>query len=171
MHFPLHPDTPEAGRSIEDLFSAKGIDAEAVQLNMEQVMAEEGLPYGRRTHTYNSRLSQELGKWADDQPGDVGTAFHDAMFHAYFVDCRNVSDVDVLVDIAVSVGLSGDEARAVLTERTYKQAVDMDWKQSIDRGVTGVPTFAAGGFGVVGAQPYETLVALVEHARAQAAEG
>ena len=127
-------------------------------------MEEEGLPYGHRTHTYNSRLSQELGKWAETQPG--GHAFHDAMFKAYFVDCLNVGDVDVLVDIATSVGLSAETAREVLTQRAFSAAVDRDWQISIASGVTGVPTFAAGGYGVVGAQPYETLVALVEHARA-----
>jgi len=164
IHFPLHPETPEEGASLEALFADRGIDVEAVRLNMQAVMEEEGLPYGHRTHTYNSRLSQELGKWAETQPG--GEAIHDAMFKAYFVDCLNVSDIDVLVDIAASIGLSPEDARKVLTERSYSAAVDHDWQVSIASGVTGVPTFAAGGYGVVGAQPYETLVALVEHARA-----
>ena len=50
------------------------------------------MPYGRRTHTYNSRLAQELGKWADTQPG--GEAIHDALYKAYFVDTRNIGDPD-----------------------------------------------------------------------------
>jgi predicted DsbA family dithiol-disulfide isomerase len=33
--------------------------------------------------------------------------------------------------------------------------------------VTGVPTFVAGGYGVVGAQPYETLERLVEKAASE----
>jgi predicted DsbA family dithiol-disulfide isomerase len=33
--------------------------------------------------------------------------------------------------------------------------------------VTAVPTFVAGGYGVVGAQPYEVLVQLVEKAGAR----
>jgi len=32
--------------------------------------------------------------------------------------------------------------------------------------VTGVPTYVAAGHGVVGAQPYEVLVQLMEHAGA-----
>ena len=36
-------------------------------------------------------------------------------------------------------------------------AVDADWAKSRQYGVTGVPTFVAGGYGVVGAQPYEAL--------------
>jgi predicted DsbA family dithiol-disulfide isomerase len=127
-------------------------------------MDAEELPYGRRTHTYNSRLAQELGKWADTQPG--GGAIHDKLYRAYFVDSRNIGDIDVLVEIAQSVGLSGEEARAVLTERRFKDAVDADWAKSHRYGVTGVPTFVAGRNGVVGAQPYEVLEQLVEKAGA-----
>ena len=123
-------------------------------------MDAEGLPYGERTMTYNSRLAQELGKWADTQPG--GEAIHDALFRAYFVDARDISQPAVLLDIAEQVGLSVDAAREVLDKRTFKAAVDADWKLSRQYGITGVPTFVAGRYGVVGAQPYEALEQLVD---------
>ena len=47
------------------------------------------------------------------QPG--GEAIHDALYKAYFVEASNIGDPDLLVDIAASVGLPADEARAVLT--------------------------------------------------------
>ena len=70
---------------------------------IQALMDAEGLPYGRRTHTYNSRLAQELAKWAETKPG--GEAVHDGLFRAYFVDGRNLGDPEVLVDVARSVGL------------------------------------------------------------------
>jgi len=127
-------------------------------------MDAEGLPYGRRTHSYNSRLAQELGKWADTQPG--GAALHDVLYKAYFVDGRNIGDPDILVELAASVGLPAEEARAVLAERRFKDAVDADWQKSAQYGVTGVPTFVSGGYGVVGAQSYEILEQLVARAGA-----
>jgi predicted DsbA family dithiol-disulfide isomerase len=164
-HFPLHPETPAEGVSLEALFAGRSkTDVEARQARMKGLMAEEGLPYGERTHTYNSRLAQELGKWADTQP--QGDAFHDALFHAYFVAGQNIGDIDTLVQIADSVGLAADEARAVLTERRLKAEIDADWQRSRDYGITGVPTFVAGGRGVVGAQPYETLERLLQIAGA-----
>jgi len=114
--------------------------------------------------TYNSRLAQELGKWADTQPG--GDAIHDALFRAYFVDARDISLPDVLLEIVAQVGLPVDAARQVIEKRTFKAAVDEDWKLSRQIGVTGVPTFVAGRHGVVGAQPYETLEELVRRAGA-----
>ena len=73
---------------------------------------------------------------------------------------------DLLVEIAASVGLQADEARAVLDERRFAEAVDADWAKSHRYGVTGVPTFVAGRHGIVGAQPYEALEELVQTAGA-----
>ena len=162
IHFPLHPDTPQAGRSLEDLFAGRGYDVPKMQAQMRARMQAEGLPYGTRTMTYNSRLAQELGAWADTQPG--GEAIHDAMFRAYFVDARNIGDPEVLVEIAASVGLPAAQAREVIDKRTHKAAIDADWEKSHRYGVTGVPTFVIGSNGVVGAQPYEALEALVKQA-------
>ncbi len=160
MHFPLHPDTPQDGLALETLFAGRGMDLDAMYARMKGLMDVEGLPYGRRTHTYNSRLAQELGAWADTQPG--GEAIHDALYKAYFVDARNIGDADVLFEIVEAVGLSVDAAREVLDSGSFKDAVDADWAKSRETGVTGVPTFVAGGYGVVGAQPYEALEKLVK---------
>jgi predicted DsbA family dithiol-disulfide isomerase len=162
VHFPLHPDTPQAGRSLEDLFAGRGYDIPKMQAQMRARMQAEGLPYGNRSMTYNSRLAQELGAWADSQPG--GDAIHDALFRAYFVDGRNIGDPEVLVEIAASVGLPAAQAREVIDKRTHKAAIDADWEKSHRYGVTGVPTFVIGSNGVVGAQPYEALEELVKRA-------
>jgi len=165
VHFPLHPETPGEGRSLAELFAGRGVDRTAMHAQMKARMDAEGLPYGERTMTYNSRLAQELGKWADTQPG--GEAIHDAMFRAYFVEARNIGDPAVLLEIVDKLGLSSEDAREVIEKRTFKDAVDQDWALSRQLGVTGVPTFVAGGYGVVGAQPYETLERLVEKAAAE----
>ena len=164
VHFPLHPETPMEGREMAEFYAQRGIDPEASYQRMKTLMDAEGLPYGRRTHTYNSRLAQELGKWADTQPG--GAAIHDLLYKAYFVEGRNIADIDLLVEIAASIGLPAAEARAVLQERRFKDAVDADWAKSHQYGVTGVPTFVAARYGVVGAQPYEVIAQLVEKAGA-----
>ena len=162
VHFPLHPETPAEGRSLADLFAGRNVDRKAMHEAMKARMDAEGLPYGERTMTYNSRLSQELGKWADTQPG--GEALHDAFFRAYFVEALDISQPSVLLEIVESVGLSVEGAREVLEHRTFKAAVDADWALSRRYGITGVPTFVAGKYGVVGAQPYEALEELVRRA-------
>jgi predicted DsbA family dithiol-disulfide isomerase len=165
VHFPLHPETPQEGREMAPFYRQRGIDPEAAWTRMKKLMDAEGLPYGRRTHSYNSRLAQELGKWADTQAG--GGKLHDALYRAYFVDGRNIGDPEILVELASSVGLPAEEARAVIADRRFSDAVDADWEKSHRYGVTGVPTFVADRYGVVGAQPYEVLEQLVEKAGAR----
>ena len=169
--FPLHPDTPEEGRPLVDLFGGRQAYLDSMRERLVSLMEAEGLEYGDRTHTYNSRLGQELAKWAERQPGGRGGGgggkIHDALYRAYFVGGVNLANVDELVRIAESLDLSGDEAREVLQTRAERQAVDLDWERSRQLGVTGVPTFMADNETVVGAQPYEILEALVTRAGAR----
>ena len=165
VHFPLHPDTPMEGLSLEQLFAGRDVDLDAMYEGMKARMDEEGLPYAKRTHTYNSRLAQELGKWADTQAG--GDAIHMKLYEAYFVDGRNIGDADLLVEIAEGVGLDGAAAREVLDKRTFSNAIDADWEKSRQYGVTGVPTYVADAKGVVSAQPFEVLEQLMDAAGAR----
>jgi predicted DsbA family dithiol-disulfide isomerase len=157
--FPLHPNTPEEGLTLEKLFSGRFIDIGEVMAGLKKVADEEGLPFGDRDMTYNSRLAQELGKWAESE--GRGESFHDAVFRAYFVEGRNIGKIQELVDVARSVDLSGDEAKVVLEARDFRAAVDSDWSRARSMGVTAVPTFLLDQRFVVGAQPYEVLEELL----------
>lgn len=138
-------------------------EMQAMRDNMRRLMEEAGLPYGDRSMTYNSRLAQELGFWADTQ--DVGDAIHDLLFKAYFVDNLNINDVDVLLDLAKNAGLDQAEARRILKGRIFSPQVNKDWERAWQEGITGVPTFSAMDLNVVGCQPYEILERFVNHLR------
>ena len=157
--FPLHPDTPEEGLALEKLFAGRSIDLGEVMARLKKVAEEEGLPFGERHMAYNSRLAQELGKWAESQ--GTGEAFHNAVFRAYFVEGRNICKIEELIDVARSVDLSGEEARKTLEARGFKEAVDSDWSRARSMGVTAVPTFLLAQRFVVVAQPYEVLEELL----------
>ena len=127
---------------------------------LKQAAHEAGLPYGERKMTYNSRLAQELAKWAESK--GKGDAFHQAVFRAYFVHGTNIGKVHELTELVNSIGLPGDEAREVLLKRVFKDAVDSDWARSHQLGIQAVPTFVLDHNALVGAQPYEKLVEFVE---------
>ena len=105
--------------------------------------------------TFNSRLAQELAKWAEEK--GRGDEFHDAVFRSYFVDGKNIGKKAVLVELAEKIGLPGKEAGKVLESRAFREAVDADWKLCMEKGISAVPTFVIDGQAVVGAQPYEML--------------
>ena len=126
---------------------------------MAELMRQEGLAYGQRSMTYNSRLAPEIACWAELQAG--GARIHDALFQAYFVDNVNLALPDNLVAIAESIGLEVNAARDALETRAMKTAVDDDWQRSRNAGITGVPTFVCDGRALVGAQPFEAIEQLV----------
>lgn len=155
LHFPLRPNTPPSGLLIDDLYVAGGMDPETMHARVATMMKLAGLAYRKRTHTYNTRLAQELSAFADTQPGCDG--FHNALYRAYFAEGRNIGDLEVLVDIAQSSGISSSMARDVLTNRTHKEIVDADWDLSRQLGVQRLPTFIFGEQRLVGTQPYHAL--------------
>ncbi len=149
--------------SLQELFAGRNLDIPAMMQRLKSVAADLDLPLGERTKTFNSRLAQELAKWAETQ--DRGDAFHMAVFRAYFVDGRNIGKEEVLVNLAEKAGLSAEEARKVLKSRTFRQAVDQDWSLAHQMGITAVPTFVFNRQMLVGAQPYETLAQFIDQAR------
>ena len=92
--------------------------------NMKRLMREAGLEYGERSHTFNSRLAQELGKWADTQ--NEKSEIHDLIYRAYFVEGKNISDMNELLKIAETAGFDRTSAKENLEERSFKLIADKD---------------------------------------------
>jgi len=133
---------------------------------LEQSARSLGLPFGERRMSFNSRRAQETAKWAESH--GKADAFHNAVFRAYFVDGKNLHEVETLAAAAESVGLRGGDLYEVIRSKAFKAAVDQDWLRSRQLGITAVPTFRMNGDTLVGAQPYEQLAALLTAQRVPA---
>jgi predicted DsbA family dithiol-disulfide isomerase len=151
--------------ALSDLFAGRLVDIGAVQARLRKTAEDLGLPFGESERLYNTRLSQELGLWAESR--GLGTAFHVDVFKAYFVDGKDISQIPVLVGIAESAGLPGDEAEKVLVTGAFKAAVDADWAISRALDITAVPTCVLNGDRLVGAQSYEAFEGLIVSAGAK----
>jgi predicted DsbA family dithiol-disulfide isomerase len=141
--------------SLADLFAGRNVDIDGMMAHLREVAAQLELEFGARENTYNSRMAQELGKWAEDN--DRGHDYHMAVFKAYFADGHNIADSEILISICRAMGLDVEEARRVIDTRAYKREVDQDWQRSRELGITAVPTFRLDGINLVGAQPYDKL--------------
>lgn len=157
--FPLHPETPPEGTLLEDLFNVSRTDISKMIANLKMRAESLGLPFGERHMTYNSRLAQELGKWAESL--GKGREFHHHAFRAYFEHGKNIAESSILLDLAKQCKLPTDEAREVLSNRTFSQAVDLDWQRCRDNRIQAVPSFIYGNRTLVGAQNYATLAGLL----------
>ncbi len=93
--------------------------------------------------TFNSRLAQETGLWAEAQ--GKGKSFHKAAFLAYFRDGQNLALPDILIKLATATGLPAHDAGKIIATRKYAKAVDNDWQESRSIGITAVPTVLFAG--------------------------
>lgn len=97
--------------------------------------------------------------------GETGQqdAMAEAFFHAYFIDSRDLSDDQVLREIAEGVGIAQGLIDAVLTEESVTRIVAAADAEAREYGVTGVPLFiigngAGGHVAVSGAQGADALL-------------
>ena len=160
--FPLHPETPREGITLEELFDTDSAKISRMVSQLKETAEALGLVFGDRHMTFNSRLAQELGLWAEEQ--GCGDAFHEAAFAAYFGDGKNLADPEVLLELTDKAGLSRRGAEEVLEKRSYSDEVDRDWDLSRSLGIHAAPTFVLNQTRLVGAQNYRTLQGLMmEH--------
>ncbi len=84
------------------------------------------------------------------------------LLRARLSEGRLVSDHDTLVELAVEVGLPGDEVRDTLAGDRFAAAVREDEETARRFGITGVPLFVVDrALGASGAQPPELLLSLL----------
>ena len=83
---------------MASFYTERGLDPDKMYQDMKKRMDAEGLAYGQRTHSYNSRLAQELGKWSETI--EYGEQLENQFYKAYFVEARNIGKVDVLLEFA-----------------------------------------------------------------------
>jgi predicted DsbA family dithiol-disulfide isomerase len=131
----------------------------------QRLADEAGLAHGERAHWYDSTPAHEAAEWAAEQ--GQAEPFRRAVFEAYFVHGRNIADPAVLAELATGLpGLNPEELRTALAEGRYRERVQAQYAEARALGVTSVPTFVAGGYGLIGAQPYPMFQRLMQLAGA-----
>lgn len=157
--FPLHPEIPEQGMELAELFRGRDFDIEAMRKRLMAVATETGLLLAGRTRIYNSRRVQELGKWAETL--GKGELFRQCAYRAYFAEGRNFALLPELETIAEAAGLPKDDVYDVLAQGLFAETVDADWARAMEMSVNAVPFHLYGERRLVGFHPYEDYVELV----------
>jgi len=98
----------------------------------------------------------------DEASDETFQAFNDAIFDALWLDGRDIGDVDVLVELAETCGLDGDDIRQAVESSEYDERVRDAFAESKQVGIRGVPTFFFDGQGMQGAVPPEQLQILLQ---------
>jgi predicted DsbA family dithiol-disulfide isomerase len=91
------------------LFAGRPINIPQMMEQLIRTAKELDLPFGKREQTFNSRMAQELGKFAEQE--GKGDDFHNSVFRAYFADGLNIGLPSTLADISAKVGLGSESVQ------------------------------------------------------------
>ncbi|MEP3439057.1 MAG: DsbA family oxidoreductase [Hoeflea sp.] len=141
--FELNPEMPAAGQNLGEHITEKYGSTREQSLESRARLTELGESLGftfnfaddmRMHNTFNTH---QLIHWAETQGRS-----HDleqALFAAHFTDRRDLSDINVLVDVAQAIGFDAAEAKAVLEDQRYAGEVRQKESFWVQQGITGVP--------------------------------
>ncbi len=166
---PGAPDTPveTATAALARKYGGGPEQIAAMQDRVSQIAEGEGLDYrlGETLHL-NTRDAHRLVHLALETGGpQLQGRLKEALLDAYFVQARDVSDADVLSEVAAQVGLDADAVTRVLEGEEYDAAVTADVEQARAYGANGVPFFVVDGrYGISGAQPTEVFAGALRQA-------
>jgi predicted DsbA family dithiol-disulfide isomerase len=111
-----------------------------------------------------TRPAHEAAHWARAQ-GRFDD-YHDEIFRAFFERGEDIGDVDVLIALALRLGLDSHSLRQALASHEFAASVLADEHEAARLGVSGVPAFIANRkAGLSGVQPVENLRKLIESVR------
>jgi len=164
--FELNPDAPKEGLLVFENQQRKyGLTKQQVQANYANITArgkELGFTFNmeKRTYYFNTFDAHRLLHWAAKSGKQL--ALKHALISAYFTDAKDVSDHEVLSELASGVGLDAGEARAVLGSNRYAAEVRESQAKYRKLGIQSVPSMVINGqYLVTGSQPvsgYEQIL-------------
>ncbi len=115
-----------------------------------------GIRFGPQPLMSNSRMAMQGGEFA--KVNGQYDAFHEAVFRAFFTDCRDIGDRSVILDLARKVEFDADALEVALERSIYLPRLQAATRMAKANGFTAAPTFVIEGYGAIsGAQPTDTF--------------
>lgn len=167
LPFQLNPDMPKEGVPRQEYRIQKfGSLERSQQLDAAVIAAgeTEGIDFAfdKIERTPNTLDAHRL-IWLASQTG-VQDAVVEALFQSYFVEGKDLSKTDVLIDIVAAAGLNRYEAIELLKGDRGLAHIPASAKMSQELQITGVPFFLINReLALSGAQPSDTFIAAFQH--------
>ncbi len=172
--FLLDPTTPPEGVDLRERLRQKfGANPESMFGRVEGAARAAGIPldFSKVRRSVNTLRAHTLLRHALGGGDASGIAKQGevarALFQAYFLEGRDIGEVEVLSAIAAEHGLDAADARKAVTDDAGLAQTKKEAAEASAQGVTGVPFFILDGrLALSGAQPPATLRAAIERALA-----
>lgn len=159
LPFDLHPEIPDGGMPADQLFG--GADAgmrTAAFDRLAAVAGEVGLPFRPPKWIPRTRTVLGLTEWLRRRQPEAASAFHHAVFTAYWGEGRDIGSVEEVLSLADELGLDRAALAAAIDTEDLGALVDASTANAQRIGVTGTPAWLIDRKVLVpGAQPREVF--------------
>lgn len=142
--FELNPQMPPEGQELQEHIAQKFGGARPDMRASREALRERGaaldfhFDFDKRGRIYNTFDAHRLLHWAGTEGKQL--PLKHALFRAYFIDGRDPSNVDVLVELAGSVRLDPSRARQILESQEFAKEVRSQEAHYTGRGIRAVPS-------------------------------
>ncbi len=160
--FELNPQMGPEGQDVTEHIAQKYGSTPEQQAKSREAIAERGAAVGfqfrkeGRGRVWNTFDAHRLLHWAGEQGAQRQRDLKMALLRAYHGEARNVSDREVLADVAAEVGLDRAAALEVLETGRYAQDVRDAEQHFQSLGIHAVPSVIVNGRHLIqGGQPPE----------------
>ena len=164
--FQLNPSMPVEGVDRKTHLEHKFGSLEKLkpaQLALEEAGRAEGINFAfdKIARTPNTLNSHRLIRWAHSL--GIQDEIVEGLFHAYFVEGRDIGQTKVLAEIGDVVGMDGELVEELLNSDADIESVTQQDTMARKFGVQGVPSFLLGGKTLImGAQDAEALASMID---------
>ena len=169
----LMPDCPPAGVYIPEVLRLRyGVmDPRLAWARPEAEARVSGLELdlSRQQMAYSTQAAHALIRAARKHETEHRLAV--AISSGYFLDASNISDADVLVDIASQFGFDRAEAHALALDPVERERIEQEAAQSTAAGIRSVPHFVFAGRLALSGGCSEDEIATAIKRTAQAIQG
>ena len=146
----LRPDTPKEGLLRQP---RSGETEDELSEPIRSQVREANLIMRPPLVTPNTMYALEATEFAQRQGKFM--EFHHAAYRAYWEDRKDLGQLEVLAEVAGSVGLDGAELIRCLETHEYSNLVMQQYQEALQYGIRGIPTFVVGNLLFTGAHPYD----------------
>ncbi|MGH7838686.1 MAG: DsbA family oxidoreductase, partial [Candidatus Binataceae bacterium] len=154
--FQIHPDWPAEGMPAAEFRRELSSEARrAIWARIGQMAEAAGIAMRPPEILTNSRLALEAAEFAIEL--EVGEAFEERVYRAYFNEGLNIGRQGVLAELGAEVGIEPQALNVALESNRYSLRLKNTAMAAHQRSVDGVPTFFIGEYPLVGAQSEDVM--------------
>jgi predicted DsbA family dithiol-disulfide isomerase len=145
LPFELNPGMPEEGELISSYFKRQQGWNTATLLNYQTSLVKTAraagvnIDFSKRTHYYNTRNAHKLIHFAESF--DKQLIANEHLIEAYFKNGLDISNTNVLLDIAEEIGLERAAAKDVLSSIKIEQSLEYKINRQKDFKILSIPAF------------------------------